>query len=85
MEVAVIMAVQNIKVFEMGKHADAHAVAHNFKLIGEPEDRYLPILFMMGQVRVNIRVGGKNRGVDAFFFEAIGNFKSLIGWAANIR
>ena len=39
---------------------------------------------MMRKAGVNIGVGGENRGVNASFFKAVGDLKSLIGWAANI-
>ena len=68
----------------MRKHTRAHAVAHDFKLVRKPEDGYPLIFFVMGKAGVNIGVGGKNRGVNASFFKAVGDLKSLIGRAANI-
>ena len=68
----------------MREHACAHAVAHNFKLVRKPEHGYPLIFFMMSKARGNIGVSGKNRGVNASFFKAVGDLKSLIGWAANI-
>jgi len=52
--------------------------------VRKPEHGYPLIFFMMSKARVNIGVSGKNRGVNASFFKAVGDLKSLIGGAANI-
>ncbi len=85
MEIAVIMAVQNVKIFKKTKHAQAHAVAHDFKLMREPVHGHLIKFFMMREAGVDIRVGGKNRRVNTSFLKAVGDLKRLIGGATNIR
>jgi hypothetical protein len=61
LEITVIMAVQDIKIFKMRKHTYAHTITHDFKLMREPEYGYPLILFMMSQIRVNVGVGGIDR------------------------
>lgn len=68
----------------MRKHAHTHGIAHYLELMAKPEYGYLLKIFMRSQIRVNIGVGGINRGVNASFFKTVGDLKSLISRAANI-
>jgi hypothetical protein len=85
LKIAVIMAVQDIKIFKKTKHAQTHAVAHDFKLMRKPVHGHPIKFFMMREARVHIGVGGINRRVNAPFLKAVGDLKRLIGGAANIR
>ena len=85
LEVAVIVAVENIEVVQVFWHIQADAVPHGAKLVPQTRDRHAVNLFPRRQGRGNIAVGGQYRGVDSKFLKAVGDLESLIRRTADIR